>query len=139
MKKTFLLSLFFVAISGWAQVDPSENQEIRQKPTPEQREAMRGKRLAKELNLTPGQQKEMQLLMQEVKSKKEANKMDNKANKSASLEDRKEKTNKMFDEKIMMRDRVKKILTPEQFTKWEKLKEERKEKHPFKPNHEKQE
>jgi hypothetical protein len=67
--------------------------------------------MTKDLGLNDSQQKEMKALFSETASKKVE------GDKKPSKEDRK-----------AMKDKISKILSPEQNAKWEKIQEERKEK-----------
>jgi Spy/CpxP family protein refolding chaperone len=69
------------------------------------------KRMTKQLNLTEAQQKEMKILMAEQEAKRAD------ANFKPSKEDR-----------LAMKEKISKILTPEQNATWDKIQEEKKEK-----------
>lgn len=108
-------------------------QEKKTRPEPlnnEQRTELQVKRMTLALDLNENQQKDMQKLMLERNKKREQLKNDFKANKAESkkltADERFSMQTKMLDEKIAMKDEMKKMLTAEQFAKWETIKKDRK-------------
>lgn len=105
--------------------------EHHEKLTPEQRTELKSKQLTLTLGLSDKQQKEMQKLILERESKKQQFIAQHKANKEAgkrlTADERYAVKNKMLDEQIAMQREMKKILTPEQFDKFEKMKHDRHE------------
>jgi Spy/CpxP family protein refolding chaperone len=113
MKKLIVVALLLFGFTTFAQVEKKEKEksESREKLSPEERTQRELKRMTKVLKLTDAQQKEMTALFSEMQSKRGENQG------KPSKEDRK-----------AMKDKINKILTPEQAATWEKIQEERKEK-----------
>ena len=113
MKKLIVVALLLFGFTTFAQVEKKEKEksESREKLSPEERTQRELKRMTKALHLTDAQQKEMTALFSEMQSKRAENQG------KPSKEDRK-----------AMKDKINKILTPEQAATWEKIQEERKEK-----------
>ncbi len=113
MKKLIVVALLLFGFTTFAQVEKKEKEksESREKLSPEERTQRELKRMTKVLKLTDAQQKEMTALFSEMQSKRVENQG------KPSKEDRK-----------AMKDKINKILTPEQAATWEKIQEERKEK-----------
>ena len=113
MKKLIVAAFLVAGLSTFAQVEKNEKEksESREKLSPEERTQRELKRMTKVLKLTDAQQKEMTALFSEMQSKRAENQG------KPSKEDRK-----------AMKDKINKILTPEQAATWEKIQEERKEK-----------
>ena len=112
MKKLIAVALLVSSLSTFAQVEKKEkgDKEPMEKISPEKRGEREVKKMTKDLGLNESQQKEMKALFSEMNSKVEGDK-------KPSKEDRK-----------AMKDKISKILTPEQNAKWEKIQEEKKEK-----------
>ena len=112
MKKLIAFALLVSSLSTFAQVEKKEkgDKEPMEKISPEKRGEREVKKMTKDLGLNDSQQKEMKALFSEMNSKVEGDK-------KPSKEDRK-----------AMKDKISKILTPEQNAKWEKIQEEKKEK-----------
>lgn len=131
MKKLIAVAVLLVGMTSFAQEKISkENRKAEmEKLTPEQREQLHLKELTLELDLTAAQQKEMAKIIAEQGTKREAMKAEMKAkgegDKKLTADERFVMKNKMLDEKIAMKERVKKILTPEQVEKWEKMKKDK--------------
>ena len=113
MKKLIVAAFLVAGLSTFAQVEKNEKEksESREKLSPEERTQRELKRMTKVLKLTDAQQKEMTALFSEMQSKRVENQG------KPSKEDRK-----------AMKDKINKILTPEQAATWKKIQEERKEK-----------
>ena len=79
--------------------------------------------MALELDLTPAQQKEMSAVIAEQSTKREAMMAKRKAmkedKKAMTSDERFAKQKQMLDEKIATKARIKKILTEDQYKKWE--------------------
>jgi len=125
MKKLILLSLLAVGITAFAQ--ENENKRPRgekfESLTTEQKVEMQVKKMAKDLDLKENQVKEVRILVTEEVEKREKRRAEMEA---AKEQDRKEKFAKMKEEQAALETQMKKILTPEQFEKWQKIREERK-------------
>ena len=113
MKKLIVATLLVVGMSTFAQVEnkKKESKEPMEKMSPAERVEKGLKRMTKQLNLTEAQQKEMKILMAEQEAKRAD------ANFKPSKEDR-----------LAMKEKISKILTPEQNAAWDKIQEEKKEK-----------
>lgn len=134
MKKLIVVALLFVGMTNFAQEKISkEDRKLQraemEKMTPEQRNQLHLKELTLELDLTGSQQNEMAKIIAEQSTKHEAFKANIKStkvsDKKLTADERFVMKNKMLDEKIAMKERVKKILTPEQVEKWEKTKKDK--------------
>ena len=113
MKKLIVATLLVVGMSTFAQEEnkKKEGKEPMEKMSPAERVEKGLKRMTKQLNLTEAQQKEMKILMAEQEAKRAD------ANFKPSKEDR-----------LAMKEKISKILTPEQNATWDKIQEEKKEK-----------
>ena len=113
MKKLIVAALLVVGLSTFAQVENQEKEgkEPMEKMSPAERVEKGLKRMTKQLNLTEAQQKEMKILMAEQEAKRAD------ADFKPSKEDR-----------LAMKEKISKILTPEQNATWDKIQEEKKEK-----------
>ena len=113
MKKLIVAAFLVVGFTTFAQVEKKEkgDKEPMEKISPEKRGEREVKRMTKDLGLNESQQKEMKALFSEVATKR------GEGDTRPSKEDRK-----------AMKNKISKILTPEQNAKWDKIQEERKEK-----------
>ena len=84
-----------------------------------------------DLNLNESQQKEIAKILEEQSTKRQAEKATFKDNKDKGVkptaEERFAMKNKKLDEAIAVKAKVQKVLTPEQFKKWEDMKKENRE------------
>ncbi|MFV7234564.1 hypothetical protein [Flavobacterium sp. ZB4R12] len=130
MKKLFIAALLIVGMTSFAQERKGrpERSEMEQL-TPEQRNQLHLKKMTLELDLNASQQKEMSKIIAEQSTKKEARMAERKANKDSvkklTSDELFAKKSKMLDEQIVMKERMKKILTPEQYKKWDEMKAKR--------------
>jgi protein CpxP len=112
----------------------AHNKERHEQLTPQQRTELKAKQLTLALSLTDKQQKEVQQLILDRETKKQEFVAQRKANKEAGKEltadERFAMKSKMLDGQIAMQREMKKILTQEQFEKFEKIKAERHENGP---------
>ncbi|PIF61936.1 hypothetical protein [Flavobacterium sp. 11] len=131
MKKLFIVALLVVGMTSFAQERKARPERAKiEQMTPEQRNQLHLKKLTQELDLNASQQKEMSKIIAEQSAKREAKMAERKATKDS---DKKQltsdelfaKKSKMLDEQIVMKERVKKILTPEQYKKWDDMKSKR--------------
>lgn len=122
MKKLILATVLVFGLATYAQEKTiNENKESkRELKSPEERQAMHLKKMTEDLNLNAKQQEEIKQLMAERMAKKE--------------ELKSMKKDKMLEKRNAMEAKMKTILTPEQFEKWNSQKEKRKEQ--FKKRHE---
>lgn len=112
--------------------DRKAKMEKRESLSPEQQAELQVKKMALELDLNAKQQAEIKKIALENSKKREAKKAEWKKNKEAGKELTKDEKfamkNQMLDEQIAHKAEMKKILTPEQFAKWEANKSDRKDK-----------
>ena len=133
--KTWILVLVFMA--GFAvNAQPAQRGMDRQRPEKEHREPftaaqraeLRSKKLALKLDLNDKQQNEIQKLLLTRETEKEQLMALHKANRDAAkkptADDRFAMMSKRLDAEIAMKKEVKKILTVEQFAKYEQLRDE---------------
>jgi len=106
--------------------------EHRESFTPEQKAELRAKHLTLKLDLTDKQQTELKTLFlanaQEAKKAHEQRKEEREAGKKPSADERFERTTKRLDTQIDNQRKIRKILTEEQFSKFEKMKDRREQK-----------
>lgn len=133
MKKLIVIVVLLIGLSTIAQT-PAKNsrKENLEQFTPQQRNELRLKTLTLDLGLNAAQQKEIGKIITEMDAKREAYK-------TAFLEKKEAGTKptndelfamriKLLDEKIATKERLKKILDPKQFEKWEQMQSKRIEK-----------
>ena len=128
MKKSIAVVLLLVGMASFAQERKGrpERAEMEQL-TPEQQNQLQLKKLTLELDLNASQQKEMSKIITEQSAKREAKlaarKTKQEVRTKPTAEERFERKNNMLDEQIAMKEKVKKILTPEQLKKWDEMNE----------------
>ena len=129
MKKLFVVALLLVGTSTFAQERMGENND---KLTPEQRVNLQVKKLTKELNLSDKQAQELKEIVVKEIEQREGRKAEIQARKAEKKKMASEELNarklKFEEEKMQTEERMKKILTPEQFSKWTEIRKARKEK-----------
>ena len=133
MKKLFLITLALVTIQVSAQNkkqgerngDRMERGERMSDFTPEEMAQLQTKKMTLALDLTASQQKQVQALqLENAKARKakmeerQAKMKDGKAERP-SKEERFAMMNERLDNKMEMKEKMKKILNEEQFAKWE--------------------
>lgn len=133
MKKLALIVLLVVGLSTYAQEGKKQERQgaDRERLSPEQRNQLQLKKMTLELNLNESQQKEIAKILEEQSAKRQAEMAAFKANKDKGVkptaEERFAMKNKKLDEAIALKAKVQKVLTPEQFKKWEDMKKENRE------------
>ena len=132
MKKIIVIALILCGLANYAQQKSSKNTKAeKEQMTPEQRNQLKLKKMTLNLDLNVSQQKEIGNILNEMSSKKESQKAMRTAMKEKgekpTADQKAEMKNKMLDEKIAMKSRVEKILTPAQFEKWEQMQQKNKE------------
>jgi Spy/CpxP family protein refolding chaperone len=130
MKKLFIAALLVVGMTSFAQEKKARPERAKmEQMTPEQRNQLHLKKMTLELDLNASQQKEMSKIIAEQSAKREAKMAERKATKDSvkklTSDEIFAKKSKMLDEQIVMKERVKKILTPEQYKKWDDMKSKR--------------
>ena len=132
MKKLIFAALLAVSVSTFAQdkKEMDKKSDRTEKGTPEQRNAMRLKKLTTDLNLDTKQQEQMKQILADQNAKSEAmmaERMANKENpKEPTPEDREARRQKGKEAKKAMDEKLKAILSPEQFEKWKAFEEAQK-------------
>ncbi|HBC03971.1 MAG: hypothetical protein CL528_01285 [Aequorivita sp.] len=120
MKKAMII---FMALTTFAITAQNKNQDrkenrsqLRENLTPEQRAELHAKKMTLDLNLNETQQAQVNQLLLDM----EKNKPERPENRKEMTDAQKfEAKNTMLDRRIAMKKEMKKILTEEQFTKWE--------------------
>lgn len=133
MKKLFMAALLMVGMTSFAQEGkPMRVVGQQEQLTAEQRNQIQLKRLTTELNLDANQQQEMQRIMSDRSTKREEMRKEMAANREKGVkpttEDRQNRKNAMADYDNAEKAKLQKLLTPEQFAKYEKMKQERQDK-----------
>jgi len=128
MKNLIVLAVLVVGLTTFAQEKKgSPKRDRMERFTPEQQNQLELKKMTLDLDLNAEQQKALSAIIAEKSIKREAMKAEHrdKTNKPTA-DERFAMMNKMLDEQIEMKGKMKKILDPEQFKKWEMRKEDRK-------------
>jgi len=134
MKNLFMAALLMVGMASFAQekIAPLQKREQLEKMTPEQRNDLKLKKMTVELGLNDKQQKEMSVLISEQSVKRENARQqrvaDRKNGVKPTADERYKMESQILDEKKEMLDKMKTILTAEQYAKWDKISSERKDK-----------
>jgi periplasmic protein CpxP/Spy len=120
MKKAMIILMALTTFAITAQnknQDRKENRsQLRENLTPEQRAELHAKKMTLDLNLNETQQAQVNQLLLDM----EKNKPERPENRKEMTDAQKfEAKNTMLDRRIAMKKEMKKILTEEQFTKWE--------------------
>jgi Spy/CpxP family protein refolding chaperone len=126
MKKLFITALLVVGMSALAQ-DKKEEQKRpegmeRERFSPEQRNQNMLKRMTSDLNLDAKQQEQLTQIFAEQTAKREAMKA---KQEKMSDEQREAFRKQMMENRNALNEKIKNILSPEQFQKWNSLKEKR--------------
>jgi len=124
MKTWILAAAMMVGVAVTAQ----EKKERQEPLKPEQRVELRVKQMDLALDLSDKQVNDLKSLFLDRSKKAEQFKAERKANKdkakTMTADERFALKSKSLDERIAMKEQVKKILTAEQFAKWETMKKE---------------
>ncbi|MFV8327261.1 hypothetical protein [Flavobacterium sp. ZS1P14] len=128
MKKLIIAVLLAVGLSAFAQdkkeMEKRPDRAEMEKLTPEQRNQLMLKKMTLDLDLNAKQQTEMKQIIGERSAKREAMRAARKANQEKPTADALfAMKNKMLDEQIAMKNKMKTILSPEQFEKWNAMKD----------------
>lgn len=128
MKKVLIAVLLVVGMTTFAQ----EKRAQKEKLTSEQQTELQVKKMKLDLNLNDKQSIEVKKLVAEQVKKREAKRAEHEAKKADGTKPTANEIfkmrNEMLDEQIAMKLEMKKVLNAEQFAKWEKIQEERKDK-----------
>ena len=134
MKKLLIVAILLVGLTSVAQEKKIRPERVQmEQMTPEQKNQLRLKKMTLALDLDASQQKEMSKIIAEQNSKKEARMAKRKvgtdlAAKQPTADERFAAQNQLLDEQIAMKGEIKKILSTEQYRKWEDLKNKKKHK-----------
>lgn len=133
MKNLIVAALLMFGMTSFAQEGkPMKTVEQREQLTTEQRNEMQLKRMAAELNLDANQQQEMLRIIQDRSAKREMAQKERAEKKQngekPTAEDLQKRRAEMQEYNEAEKAKIKKLLTAEQFTKWEQMNAERKEK-----------
>jgi Spy/CpxP family protein refolding chaperone len=108
MKNLIITALLVIGLSAFAQESKEKpSRSEMEKLTPEQRAEKHLKKLTSDLNLNEKQQEEVKKIIAEQSVKRESLKTE-----------RKERQTQMKEERTALHEKMKTILTPEQFEKW---------------------
>ena len=123
MKKVIVAVLLVVGMTAFAQ-EKEGRRAGREKLTSEQKVDLQVKKMTKDLELNEKQAKEVRVLVTKEVAKREAKRAEMEALKTKKREQMKAQREA---EQVALSSDMKKILTPEQYAKWEKNREEKKE------------
>jgi len=121
MKKLIVAALLVLGLTTYAQ-EKEGRRAGREKLTSEQKVELQVKKMTKDLNLNEKQTKDVRALVTKQVEKREAKRKEMENLKTKMREDIKAQ---MQAEKEAVSVEMKKILTPEQYAKWEKNREEK--------------
>lgn len=131
MKKVFLLAFLVVGLTTFAQGKRGKLQDG-EKLSPEQRTEKQVEKMTKELGLNDTQAKQVKELFAKGVAEREAKKSEMQKRRAEgnkpTPEEREAMKVKMGEKQEQMKSEMKKILTADQYAKWEEKKAERKEK-----------
>ena len=127
--KTWILAMAMMIGVG---VNAQDKRERPEPLKPEQRAEIQAKKMTLALDLNEKQQKDIQKILLDTNKKSGEFRTQRKANKEAgkkpTADERFAMENKMLDDRIARQREFKKILTPEQFEKFQAMKKDRHEK-----------
>ena len=124
MKKVFLAVLLVVGITAFAQ-EKDLKRNGKERLSSEQKVDFQVKKMTKDLDLNDKQAEQVKVLVAKQVQKRDEKRAEMKENKDKK---RAEMKANMETEQAAISADMKKILTPDQYTKWEKTREEKKEK-----------
>jgi hypothetical protein len=127
MKKLIIAALLVVGMTSFAQernkMEKRHGRAEMEKFTPEQRNELMLKKMTLELDLSAKQQVQMKSIIIEKSAKREAMMKARKENTEKPTSDQRfAMKSKMLDEQIAMKAKMKNILSPEQYKKWDDMK-----------------
>lgn len=123
MKNLLVIVFVLFALSSYAQEKAAKEESNKtEQMTPEQKSQLQLKKMILELDLNEKQQKELRPIIAEMNAKQETHKAEMKTlqekGEKPTANQRFEMQNKKLDNTIEMKNRISKILTPEQMEKW---------------------
>ena len=123
MKKVIVAALLVVGMTAFAQ-EKEGRRAGREKLTTEQKVDFQVKKMTKDLDLNEKQVKDVSVLVTKEVEKREAKRAEMQ---NLKAEKRAEMKAQIEAEQVAVSADMKKILTAEQYAKWEKIRDERKE------------
>ena len=124
MKKVCIVALLVIGLSSFAQERKERHPKGEmEQMTPEQRNQLHLKKMTLDLDLNAKQQEQLTKILADQSAKREAMKAEHKAKMEEPKAIRFEMKKKILDEQIEMKNKMKSILSAEQFAKWEMKKE----------------
>ena len=124
MKKVCIVALLVIGLSSFAQERKERHPKGEmEQMTPEQRNQLHLKKMTLDLDLNAKQQEQLTKILADQSAKREAIKVEHKAKMEEAKAIRFEMKKKILDEQIEMKNKMKSILSAEQFAKWEMRKE----------------
>ncbi|WP_162127297.1 hypothetical protein [Flavobacterium phycosphaerae] len=127
MKKVFLALVMLVGLTALAQEKETRKGD-RKNLTTEQKVNLQVEKMTKDLDLNEKQVKDMRAFVTKEVEKREAKREEMKKLREQKELKRDEMKAEMEKEQAATATEMKKILTPEQFAKWEKIRDDRKAK-----------
>lgn len=125
MKKLIVVAILAVSLSGIAQEREQHNRREKVELSSEQKTELQVKKLTLELDLNAKQQKEISEIMKKQQVKRVAMRTEMKAKreeiKKRNADEKFATINKNLDDRIALKSEMRKVLTPEQAEKWEKM------------------
>ncbi len=124
MKKVCIVALLVIGLSSFAQERKERHPKGEMEQlTPEQRNQLHLKKMTLDLDLNTRQQEQLTKILADQSAKREAMKAEHKAKMEEAKAISFEMKKKILDEQIEIKNKMKSILSPEQFAKWEMRKE----------------
>ena len=124
MKKVCIVALLVIGLSSFAQERKERHPKGEmEQMTPEQRNQLHLKKMTLDLDLNAKQQEQLTKILADQSAKREAMKAEHKAKMEEAKTIRFEMKKKILDEQIEIKNKMKSILSAEQFAKWEMKKE----------------
>lgn len=125
MKKLIVVAILALSFSGIAQEKKGHNRKEKVELTPQQNTELQVKKLTLELDLDAKQQKEIAEIMNKQQVKRVAMRDEMKAKreemKKRNADEKFARKSQILDDRIALRTEMKKVLTPEQAVKYEKM------------------
>jgi len=125
MKKLIIAALLLVGMTSFAQernkMGKRDGRAEMEKFTPEQRNELMLKKMTLDLDLSAKQQDQMKSIIAEKSGKRDE--MMKAHKEKPTRDERFAMKSKMMDEQIAMKAKMKIILSPEQFAKWDTMKD----------------
>ena len=124
MKNVCIVALLVIGLSSFAQERKERHPKGEmEQMTPEQRNQLHLKKMTLDLDLNAKQQEQLTKILADQSAKREAMKAEHKVKMEEAKAIRFEMKKKILDEQIEMKNKMKSILSAEQFAKWEMKKE----------------